>query len=116
VLSRSYQLIATASRDGHVRVFRLEVKSVGQTGQSAGYSQGQGNAQNFRKPAFNVEMVADFTDHQGPVSRVEWNVTGTILSSSGEDGKVRLWKSTYLNDWKLISVIGAEQPHTELNR
>lgn len=28
------------------------------------------------------------------VWRVEWNLTGTILSSTGDDGRVRLWKGT----------------------
>lgn len=37
-------------------------------------------------------MVADFADHNAEVWRVEWNITGTILSSSGDDGRIMLWK------------------------
>ena len=104
-IGRSFQLIATACKDGHVRVFKLTPKSMNKT-----------------KPVFTIEQVADFDDHQGEVWRVEWNVTGTILSSSGDDGKLRLWKgivfnvASYLDEWKLISVISAEQPGTELIR
>ena len=40
----------------------------------------------------DVRHPAHF-DHQGAqVWRVAWNVTGTILASSGDDGCVRLWK------------------------
>ena len=35
-------------------------------------------------------------DHQGvQVWRVEWNVTGTILATAGDDGCVRLWKCRF---------------------
>ena len=42
-----------------------------------------------------VRTVAHCTDHNSTVWRVAWNVTGTILASSGDDGCVRLWKGAY---------------------
>lgn len=39
-----------------------------------------------------VRTVAHCNDHNSTVWRVAWNVTGTILASSGDDGCVRLWK------------------------
>ena len=53
-------------------------------------------------------MIADFPDHKSEVSKIQWNVTGTVLSSSGDDGRICLWKATYLDDWKLVSVICPE--------
>ncbi len=42
----------------------------------------------------DVRNPAHF-DHQGAqVWRVEWNSTGTLLASSGDDGCVKLWKGT----------------------
>lgn len=42
----------------------------------------------------DVRHPAHF-DHQGAqVWRVEWNVTGTTLASSGDDGCIRLWKGS----------------------
>lgn len=41
---------------------------------------------------FEMRQVAVFDDHESQVWRVSWNVTGTVLASSGDDGCVRLWK------------------------
>ena len=62
------------------------------------------------------------------VGRVEWNITGfgfclpfssaatantsqfrTVLSSAGNDGRVRLWKATISNVWRPAGSIGVEQ-------
>jgi len=54
-------------------------------------------------------LVADFDQHKSAVGRVEWNVTGTILSSAGDDGRVRLWKATSGNVWRPAGSVGVEQ-------
>lgn len=41
----------------------------------------------------DVQLLSKFADHSCTVWRVSWNLTGTILSSSGDDGCVRMWKS-----------------------
>jgi nucleoporin SEH1 len=53
-------------------------------------------------------MVADFHDHQVDVWQVEWNITGTVLSSSADDGTVRLWRSLG-SEWKQVATVGAEK-------
>ncbi|KAL5237581.1 hypothetical protein ACI65C_004991 [Semiaphis heraclei] len=53
---------------------------------------------------FTIETAAQFNNHLSTVWRIAWNITGTILASSGDDGHVRLWKST-VDTWKCVGVL-----------
>ncbi|RUS23278.1 WD40-repeat-containing domain protein [Endogone sp. FLAS-F59071] len=113
-MGRSYQLIATACKDHHVRIFKFTEdnsanNSMGLASQASGPPNSGGSMRSADGRKFRVERVADFSDHGAEVWRVEWNITGTILSSSGDDGKVRLWKAGYMDDWRCMSIISAEQ-------
>ncbi|SCU77889.1 LADA_0A02718g1_1 [Lachancea dasiensis] len=114
-IGRWYQLIATGCKDGKVRIFKLTETLQGKGGegddddsmsvdQAEERSDSKGGA-----PELNVELVSESADHRGEVWSVSWNLTGTILSSAGDDGKVRLWKASYSNDFKCMSVINAQQ-------
>lgn len=83
-LGRLYHLIATGCKDGFVRIFKVK---------------------ELPSAELQIETVATLLDHKLEVWKVRWNNTGTILSSAGDDGNVRLWKSNYLNEWKCMSVI-----------
>ena len=37
-------------------------------------------------------MTDCLREHGRDVWRVEWNITGTVLASSGDDNCVRMWK------------------------
>ena len=47
--------------------------------------------------------------------RVCWNITGTILASSGDDGCVKLWKANYMDNWKCVSTLRADGQAVETN-
>ena len=74
-MCRSYHLLATASKDRTERIWKLKMLD--------------GTLQ------CEVEEVAKQLHHESEVWRVEWNVTGTMLASSGDDGTVRMWKSDF---------------------
>ncbi|GAA5954669.1 hypothetical protein JCM8115_004656 [Rhodotorula mucilaginosa] len=42
--------------------------------------------------------------------KVEWNLLGTVLSTSGgEDGKVRVWKPTYTGQWRQVAALSTQE-------
>lgn len=85
-MGRSYHLIATGCKDGLIQIFKAHEQENGD---------------------FKIETVARLNDHRLEVWRVQWNSTGTILSSAGDDGRIRLWKCTHLNEWKCMSIINS---------
>lgn len=44
---------------------------------------------------FEQRQVAQFNDHKSTVWRLCWNITGTTLASTGDDGCIRLWRCEY---------------------
>ncbi|XP_070768064.1 nucleoporin SEH1 [Enoplosus armatus] len=88
-LGRSFHVLAIATKD--VRIFKLvpmrkESTSTGPT-------------------KFEVQIVAQFDNHNSQVWRVSWNITSTLLASSGDDGCVRLWKANYMDNWKCTGIL-----------
>ena len=112
-IGRSYHLLGIASKNVQIVTIKMQsssnpsiasgATSVSQQHQSSLTSQ-QTQTSTSR---FEIKTVAQFDDHISQVWRVSWNITGTILASSGDDGTVRMWKSNYLDNWKPLTVLNS---------
>jgi nucleoporin SEH1 len=91
-IGRSYHLLGIASKAVQI----VKITSV---------PEATANANKCSTSLFDIKTVAQFDDHLSQVWRVSWNITGTILASSGDDGTVRMWKSNYLDSWKPLGVL-----------
>ncbi|XP_023245315.1 nucleoporin SEH1-A isoform X1 [Copidosoma floridanum] len=85
-LGRSYHTLAVATKD-------VRIVSIKPVPDQVGLGR------------FEISTLAQFDDHYCTVWRVCWNIMGTILASSGDDGCVRLWKDNYINNWKCVAVL-----------
>jgi len=83
-MGRTYHLLATACKDGLVRIYKLKL-------------------QQTKSGKYEVELVAKLPQHKSEVWRVSWNVTGTMLASSGDDGVARLWKADFKGQWHQVT-------------
>ena len=91
-MGRSFHRLATAGQDQTVRVW--EVRAAAAAGGAAASGR-----------AFEVSQVACLRQHKAEVWRVEWNITGTVLASSGDDGVARLWRSSIQGVWQCVGEI-----------
>ncbi|XP_072943040.1 nucleoporin SEH1 isoform X1 [Epargyreus clarus] len=94
-LGRSFHLLAVATKD--VRIIKIEPLPESSSATTNGCG-----------VRFKCEVMAAFEDHYSCVWRVSWNVTGTMLASSGDDCCVRLWKMQYMNQWRCVAVFKNE--------
>jgi len=92
-LGRSYHMLAIAAKDVSI----ITLKPLRRDPSSAAGAAGVTKLESI--------LVAQFREHASQVWRLSWNITGTILVSSGDDGCVRLWKANYLDNWKRIAEI-----------
>ena len=91
-MGRSYHLIASAGQDAHSQ---LKINRLART-------------PGRLVPEGTVDISPSADQPQG-VWRCEWNATGTVLASSGEEGEVKLWKSTFRGDFTQIkSMVSSE--------
>lgn len=90
-LGRSFNLLAVASKDVQIMVLKP------MHDQNVNLQEGL--------PKYEIRQAAQFDSHNSQAWRVSWNVTGTILASSGDDGCVKLWKANYLHKWKNIGTL-----------
>lgn len=85
-MGRSYHLLAIATKE--VRIYMIKEASSMTSGLR-----------------YETELVGSLDDHHCTVWRVCWNVVGTLLASSGDDGCVRLWKFNYKSNWRCVGVL-----------
>lgn len=90
-VGRSYHLIATCGKDNTLKVHRIK-RGRGSKGT---------DAESQSALTYEGTEVLD----QSQAWRCQWNVTGTVLASSGDGGMVKLWKSDFQGRWKCVSEI-----------
>ncbi|KAK9239845.1 WD40-repeat-containing domain protein [Lipomyces kononenkoae] len=117
-----YELIATACKDGWVRIFKLTTRRLGvptteyTNGAAGTVSVNEEKSVDYDDFAYDVELLDQFDHHKSEVWKVSWNFAGTILSSSGDDGRVRFWREAYMGKFVGLGVASAEQiPQDEVD-
>ncbi|GBG78140.1 hypothetical protein CBR_g26176 [Chara braunii] len=98
-LGRLFDLIGVGSVDG-ISIWRVDYPSYSDPSYADGCP--------------IVKRVAHFRNHQAEVWKVEWDMTGTTLASSGDDGTVRCWKADVAGTWYQRAIVGGAKDLEEL--
>uniref|UniRef100_A0A1B0CEU2 Uncharacterized protein n=1 Tax=Lutzomyia longipalpis TaxID=7200 RepID=A0A1B0CEU2_LUTLO len=58
--------------------------------------------------SWNQSIAPAVNDHYCTVWRVTWNITGTMLATTGDDGCIRMWKMNYMKNWRCAGSLKSE--------
>lgn len=106
-VGRRFHYIASAE-DHQLRIYKLSRELVPPTSSSSSNTASATAASGAGGAAASVPTVLDTQTINTQAWRVQWNVTGTVLASSGDGGKVQLWKNTggtSANAFELVSEV-----------
>ena len=103
-LGRSYHLIASASQDKTIRIWKIqvgkgEVKILDQWAVVRARSARISFIVHLLIMLMNFARVTLLITKRKSQRSVEWNMTGTMLASTGDDGKAKVWKYAAGGRW-----------------
>ena len=99
-MGRSYQLIATASRDRTVKLWALQRRGdleQSASGEDGGGGGGGGGSE--QGAAWSAPCCAELI-HRSQVWRVQWNASGSMLATSEDDGSVQCFRQDANGSWR----------------
>eukprot|EP00814_Leptocylindrus_danicus_P013648 CAMPEP_0116043118 /NCGR_PEP_ID=MMETSP0321-20121206/26144_1 /TAXON_ID=163516 /ORGANISM="Leptocylindrus danicus var. danicus, Strain B650" /LENGTH=381 /DNA_ID=CAMNT_0003523823 /DNA_START=43 /DNA_END=1188 /DNA_ORIENTATION=+ len=96
-VGRSYHLISSVGMDGKAMVHRLKRTK----NNSNPSNEDSANLTNESSKTLQCESSVELDTKSSEVWRCKWNVTGTVLATSGDGGMVKLWKSDYYRNLNL---------------
>lgn len=107
-VGRRFHYIASAE-GSQLRIFKLSRGGSWGGGGGAGSSNddnnGGNNSNNNGGNGGELELESTQTVQVANAWRCQWNVTGTVLASSGDRGTVQLWKADFDGNFKIVSRI-----------
>lgn len=92
-MGRSYHLIATTGRGNSFKIHTINRNSHGVLSYTSGSSE------TIPTPS--------------AVWRVAWNLTGTVLVTSAEDGSISLWRRHFDGKWNNIQNLSSPEMHSQ---
>lgn len=94
-VGRTYHILAVASNN--LQLYKMETKLLNDNDEI------NENSPPGESVELNVDKIVTLRGHDCNVLRLSWNALGTVLTSSGDDGKVLMWMTNYLGIWRSVN-------------
>mmetsp|Transcript_5427 Transcript_5427/g.7852 ORF Transcript_5427/g.7852 Transcript_5427/m.7852 type:complete len:392 (-) Transcript_5427:1261-2436(-) len=106
-VGRRFHWIASCENGGALRVYQLSRGSFSSSDiNDTANGGGAGDDANAGDTTLELKSTHVLPCREGSTWKCEWNVTGTVLATSGDGGVVQLWKcDTASGGWKCVSQI-----------